>query len=85
MKPIERFNEIKPLLKMADDEQLMTLAKFLNERIKNPESYVVFLGETSSGKSSLINGILKSQVLDVKPCPTTGAITEIQLCDIPEN
>lgn len=85
MKPIERFNEIKPLLKMADDEQLMTLAKFLNERIKNPESYVVFLGETSSGKSSLINGILKSQVLDVKTCPTTGAITEIQLCDIPEN
>ncbi len=81
MTPLERFNEIKPLIKMADDDELMTLARFLYSRIKNPESYVIFLGETSSGKSSLINGMLQSELLTVKPYPTTGSITEIELCD----
>lgn len=81
MTPLERFNEIKPLIKMAADDELMTLGRFLYERIKNPDCYVVFLGETSSGKSSLINGILQREILTVKPYPTTGSITEIELCN----
>ncbi len=49
----------------------------LDERISVPESFVVLLGETSSGKSTLINGLIGSEVLPVGAEPTTGSVTEI--------
>ena len=68
---------LKPVLNAVGNEELWGLAKFLYERIKSPDSYVVFIGETSSGKSSIINGILAQPILPVSAVPTTGSITEI--------
>ncbi len=68
---------LEPLIEATGKPQLMEKAKFLYDRISNPESYVVFLGETSSGKSSIINGLIGSHLLPVKASPSTAAISEI--------
>lgn len=76
------LDKLEPLLEAAQDESLTTGAAFLAERINHPDSYVTVLGETSSGKSTLINGLVGSSVLPAKAYPTTGAITEAELCNI---
>lgn len=76
---INKLEKLRQLVSMTDNTEIEAMAKFLHERIKHPDSYVVFLGETSSGKSSIINGLLGSPVLPMKASPTTAAITEIEL------
>ena len=53
---MNKLDKIEPLLEIVNDSSLTAGAHFLAERIENPNSYVTFLGETSSGKSTLING-----------------------------
>ena len=67
------LSAIEPL----NNDRLNILGKFLIQRIANPDSYVVFLGETSGGKSTVVNGFIKEKILPVSSIPTTGAITEI--------
>ena len=67
------------LVSMTGNSEIETMSKFLYERIKHHDSYVVLLGETSSGKSSIINGLLEVPVLPMKANPSTAAITEIEL------
>lgn len=74
---IDKLNKVDPLLDIVNDPEIEALAAFLGERIENPESYVVMLGETSSGKSTLINGLLGKKILPTGSVPTTGAITEV--------
>jgi ribosome biogenesis GTPase A len=70
-------NEIHLLLDQIDNSDFNVLCNFLDERISVPDSYVVMLGETSSGKSTIINGLLNSYELTVGAAPTTGAVTEV--------
>lgn len=74
---LNKLDILEPLIEATGKPQLMDKAKFLYDRISNPESYVVFLGETSSGKSSIINGLIGSHLLPVKASPSTAAISEI--------
>ena len=76
---LEKIDILEPLIEATGKPQLMDKAKFLYDRISNPESYVVLLGETSSGKSSIINGLIGSHLLPVKASPSTAAISEIVL------
>jgi GTP-binding protein EngB required for normal cell division len=69
--------QISLMLKEIEEPDLNILFSFLDERISAPESFVVMLGETSSGKSTLINGLIESKELIVGVKPTTGNITEI--------
>lgn len=78
---MERYVIVDELIDEIDDKELKTLSKFLKARISKPDSYVMFLGETSSGKSSLINGLLGMPNLPVSATPTTGTITEVVLTD----
>ena len=85
-KQLNNLRSLQPLLQAVDKTEINALAKFLYDRISHPDSYLVFLGETSSGKSSIINGLLGDHILPVKASPTTAAITEVELCnDISEN
>ena len=73
----EKLKELIPIVKAANKPDLTALTKFLVERLNQPDAFVVFLGETSSGKSSIINGLIGKQILPVSAKPTTGAITEV--------
>lgn len=85
-KNLSKLEALEPLIDAVNDEEITALAKFLYERITHPDSYLVFLGEFSSGKSSIINGLLKETVLPVSSAPTTAAITEVELTsDIEED
>lgn len=70
-------NNIEQIKKSVNEEKFNIMFAFLDERISSVESFVVMLGETSSGKSTLINGLLNSKQLCVGTSPTTGAVTEI--------
>lgn len=59
------------------DEQMRVLARFLRQRIALPDAYVVALGETCSGKSLLLNSMLRNGILPVQGVPSTGAVAEI--------
>ena len=76
---INKLEMLEQLVSMTENSEIETMSKFLYERIKHHDSYVVFLGETSSGKSSIINGLLGAPVLPMKANPSTAAITEIEL------
>lgn len=76
---LKKLEALEPLIEATESKDLDVLSSFLYERISNPDSYVVFLGETSSGKSSIINGLLGESILPVKASPSTASITEIEL------
>ena len=78
---MDRLDQLEPLLEAVNDKELTACAGFLADRIEHPDSYVTFLGETSSGKSTIINGLIGKPELVMKACPSTGTITEVELCD----
>lgn len=73
----QQYQLVNQLVQKINDPELSILSKFLRARIANPESYVVLLGETSSGKSTLINGLLGKPEMYTSVKPSTGAVTEI--------
>ena len=78
---LHKLEMLENMISMTGNPEIETMSKFLYERIKNHDSYLVFLGETSSGKSSVINGLLQAPILPMKANPSTAAITEIELND----
>ncbi len=76
---LTKLRALEPLIDAVNNEEITAMTKFLYDRISHPDSYLVFLGETSSGKSSIINGLIGKDILPVKASPSTGAITEVEL------
>lgn len=76
---LKKLEKIEPLINIVDNREITAMSRFLYERISNHDSYLVFLGETSSGKSSVINGFLGADILPMKACPSTAAITEVEI------
>ena len=65
------------ILAKSPDEKMLPAMKLLHEHLENPRSYVTLAGETSSGKSTLINAFLGRKFLAAKARPTTGTVTWI--------
>jgi len=65
------------IAKQLNNSNLFQVALFLRQRIYQPDSYVVFLGESCSGKSTIINSIIEKGILPVSSVPSTGTITEV--------
>lgn len=84
-KVLAKLEALEPLVNATKDDNIKALSSFLYERITHPDSYLVFLGETSCGKSSIINGFLNESILPVKATPSTAAITEIELSTNKQN
>ena len=76
-----KYKLVNSLVNKIDNEDLKILSQFLGDRIANVDSYVMMLGETSSGKTSLINGLMRENNLIVSAAPSTGTITEIEFRD----
>lgn len=66
------------IVEASKDPNLIAALRLLHERLINPQSFIVFAGETSSGKSTLINSWLKRKLLASSARPTTGTVTWIQ-------
>lgn len=69
------------ILSDAGDEARAALASLLYQRLIFPQAYVTVVGETSSGKSSLINTMLSQPLLPVSARPTTGVVTHVACRD----
>lgn len=66
------------LLAKSPDPNVVPVMNFLADRMANPKSYVTLAGETSSGKSTLINAFLGRKFLAAGAQPTTGTVTWIE-------
>lgn len=66
------------VLTQSPDPKMEPAMKMLAQHLDNPRSYVTMAGETSSGKSTLINSFLGRKFLSAGARPTTGTVTWIE-------
>jgi hypothetical protein len=70
--------ELAQLLAEAGDETREAVARLLYARVAMRQAYITVAGETSSGKSTLINHIFSlPQLLPVGGGPTTATVTHV--------
>ena len=74
---VDRQKRIDKVVNILANDDITYKNLLIKERIINPAHYVVMLGETSSGKSALINSIFSKKILVESVKPTTGVITEV--------
>lgn len=65
------------IIEESDYESIIASHKLLHSRLENPQSYSAIVGETSSGKSTIINGLFSKKILPSSAKPTTGAVTQL--------
>jgi hypothetical protein len=75
--------QLVELFDVAGDTGRGALARLIWQRLALPQAYVTVVGETSTGKSSLVNALLAKPVLPVSASPTTGIVTHIVCRDEP--
>lgn len=66
------------ILEESSDPQLVAAVKLFAQHLDNPRSYVTLAGETSSGKSTLVNSFLGRRFLPAGAKPTTGTVTWLE-------
>lgn len=69
--------QLTTLLEAAQDADRLAAARLLHQRVCSPESFVSVVGETSTGKSTLVNSLVGRQLLPTAAEPTTAAVVEI--------
>ena len=74
---IPQIEELCRIAEQIGNNQALTTGKFLKQRIAQPDSFVVCLGESCSGKSTILNSLIQEDILPVSGVPSTAAITEI--------
>ena len=73
-----KFSAVNRLVEKIGDRETIELSKFLKNRITHPDSFAAMLGETSSGKTTLLNGFLCGNYLYTSAKPSTAAIIELE-------
>lgn len=74
---IKRQEKIDSIVETLGIKDIIDKNSLVKERVVNPSHYVVMLGETSSGKSALINSILEKKIMIESVRPTTGVVAEV--------
>jgi len=74
---VDRQKRIDKVVNILGNDDVKAKNLLIKDRIINPAHYVVMLGETSSGKSALINSIFDNKILIESVKPTTGVVTEV--------
>jgi len=74
---VDRQKRIDKVVNILGNDDIKAKNLLIKDRIINPAHYVVMLGETSSGKSALINSIFDNKILIESVKPTTGVVTEV--------
>ena len=70
-------HELIQLLEQQEEGDALAVARLLYVRLRHPQAYVTVTGETSTGKSSLVNGLFHRQLLPVAARPTTATVTHV--------
>jgi GTPase SAR1 family protein len=78
MNAAHRFTD---LLDANGDEERANLMRLVVHRLAVPQAYVSVVGETSTGKSTLINALLGEPWLPADAKPTTGIVTHVACRD----
>lgn len=78
-KCISRQEKIDNIVELLGSSQIESKNLLVKERVMNPAHYIVVIGETSSGKSTLINSIFDKKLLKESVRPTTSIVTELVL------
>ena len=78
---IKRQEKIDSIVETLGIKDIIDKNSLVKERVVNPSHYVVMLGETSSGKSALINSILEKKIRIESVKPTTGVVAEVVVSD----
>lgn len=73
----QAVRELISIFDAPNDNHRLALANLLLNRLNLSQAYVTVVGETSTGKSSLINALLKQEILPVSAKPSTGTVTHI--------
>jgi len=73
------IDSLIPILQKHDGREYLAVAQLLRERLCRPHAFVTVCGETSTGKSSLINGLFRKPLLPVAASPTTATVTHVIL------
>ena len=60
-------------------KDVLAAARLLHVRVRQPHSYITLVGETSTGKSTIANGLLEEPVLPAFATPTTATVTHVSL------
>lgn len=76
-KIINIAEDIGTILFNSSNKNLYNHYQLVHSRLKKPQSFITLVGETSSGKSTLINGFLKKPILPYGSRPITGTVTQI--------
>ncbi|MDR3153257.1 MAG: dynamin family protein [Deltaproteobacteria bacterium] len=74
---VKLTGKLEELTGKPEAGRISALATILNVRLELPTSWVTFIGETSSGKSSIINSFLGEDLLPTGAAPTTGTVVRI--------
>lgn len=78
---IDGAGQLVDLLEHCGDDARASVARLLLNRLTLPQAYVTVVGETSTGKSSLINALLGQDLLPSSARPTTGVVTHVACRD----
>jgi GTPase SAR1 family protein len=72
------------LTSKLDLKVLENRAQLLDHRLELPSAWVTFIGETSCGKSTIINSFLGEKLIPTSATPSTGTVIQI-VCANPED
>lgn len=73
--------DLLPIIEKLDDQDILSYGRLLFQRLHEYQAYVTVIGETSTGKSTLINGLFSRNLLPAKAKPTSGTVVHIKLSE----
>ena len=71
------IEDVQALANQVEDTRYTPRLLLIAQRAHRPEAFVVVVGETGTGKSTLINGLLGARVLPSAAGPSTGTVTQV--------
>jgi ribosome biogenesis GTPase A len=72
---MEACDQIWDQVISSQDKDMQAALHLLYNRMEHPMAFVSLVGETSSGKSTIINSLLGETLLPIGARPTTGVVT----------